>query len=243
MEKILNFRPLAEGLLTRDQKKIKTNMIFRSGAPDRASLEDIKHLHVLGIKHIYDLRRDVERTTLNPDLDIECLAYEKEHKASKPFSKSFLEGVAETGADQFMNTLYEEYLPFSSLAQAVIKDILIEERPFLIHCQAGKDRTGMIGAIIMMILGFDEQSIKDEFIKIDQRMIDYAVEALGKQGYTKEQIENLMPIHTVRDSYMEHFFKGIHQKYDSIEQYLNGQFGIDDMHIESFKQRFLVSKE
>jgi protein-tyrosine phosphatase len=241
MEYILNFRPLAEGLYTKDQKKIKRGMIFRSGAPDRASLNDIQDLHSLGITKIYDLRRDIERTKLNPNIDITCMSYEREQEAAKPFSKTLLEGIAKHGAEDFMHALYQDYLPFSPLVKSVMKDILREEHPFLIHCAAGKDRTGAISAIIMMILGFDEKAIEEEYIQIDEKIVDYAVESLKGQGYTEEQIEQLMPIHTVKDMYMKYFMKGIYQRYDSIEHYLGDVFDLSEENIKDFRSKFLDS--
>jgi len=240
MERILNFRPLAEGLFTKDNKKIKEGMIFRSGAPDRATDDDINELHKHKINHIYDLRRDIERTKLNPKVDIEVISYERTHEPHKTSTKSFVDTVLEQGAENHMFAIYESYLPYASLVKSAINDIIHEEKPFLVHCAAGKDRTGAVGAVMMMILGFSDEDIIKEYAKIDPKVIDYAIDVMKSQGHSDETIQALMPMHTVKEDYMRAFLKGIYDQYDTIDEYLEDYIGLTEEQIKIFKEKFMI---
>ncbi|HAX03780.1 MAG: hypothetical protein A2Y45_08325 [Tenericutes bacterium GWC2_34_14] len=240
MDKILNFRPLAEGLYTKQNKKIKEGMVFRSGAPDRATEDDIKELHEHHINHIYDLRRDIERGKLNPNIYIDVISYEMSHEPSKPSSKPFVETVLEQGADHHMQFIYESYLPFSKLVKSAMHDIIHEKEPFLIHCAAGKDRTGAVAAIMMLVLGFSEEDIINEYVKIDPKVIEYAIGVMRGQGHSEENIQALMPMHTVKRAYMEKFIEGVKTKYSSYNDYLTNEIGLTEESMASFRKHLLT---
>ncbi|MFA7055910.1 MAG: tyrosine-protein phosphatase, partial [Acholeplasmataceae bacterium] len=61
MTHIKNFRELAKGIYNHEGKKIKPNLIFRSGELSKASNNEIQEMVDYGIKTIYDLRNPYEQ--------------------------------------------------------------------------------------------------------------------------------------------------------------------------------------
>ena len=174
---ILNFRD-AGGLPTVDGKTIKTGMIFRSAAPDNLSSKEIKKLHSLDIRTIIDLRGPVEDGERNNGFDgIESVSlpldFEGEtRKRMMPlfYQKNSFDKIAEISAE-----LYTEILDAATTVFSRVVDILLtpDRCPVLIHCKAGKDRTGIMIALIHMALDVRREAIIDNFMLSNEELIPY----------------------------------------------------------------------
>lgn len=55
----------------------------------------------------------------------------------------------------------------------IIQTILEAESNVLYFCGAGKDRTGVVSAIILKKLGFDDQTIVDDYMKTKENLLDF----------------------------------------------------------------------
>ena len=60
--------------------------------------------------------------------------------------------------------------------------------PVLIHCLSGKDRTGMVTAAILLVLGIDREIIVEEYLlsdgRVDQDLINLAIDGMNDvEGY------------------------------------------------------------
>ena len=55
----------------------------------------------------------------------------------------------------------------------IIQTILEAESNVLYFCGAGKDRTGVVSAIILKKLGFDDQTIVDDYMKTKETLLDF----------------------------------------------------------------------
>jgi len=165
-----NFREIG-GLVTRKGQPIKSGRLYRSDTLQALTAADVEYLHErLGLRGIVDLRLgwEVAGEGKGP------LAYLPDIKyVNSPLDVAATEGVA---PDEVMDRLYLSALaPGSKLGEAVEHICDLSEQPVVFHCAAGKDRTGMLAALILRLLNVDDKAIISEYMlssKAMPRMIE-----------------------------------------------------------------------
>jgi protein-tyrosine phosphatase len=110
-----------------------------------------------------------------------------------------------------------------------------ETYPVIIHCSAGKDRTGLTIALLQSICGVSRRNIIDSY-SISAKLLnkDRIVMEIGKIGLGPEFAES-DPVT------MEKTFEYIDKKYGSVEEYLQS-IGISRIQQEKLTQLLLHSK-
>ena len=170
MENIINYRPLAAGIKNRYGKHIKPDTILRSGNVSQASNSDITALRSMGIRYIYDFRSAFE-VAKKPPLPAEIFTTRHFDIVPQAAPRNYAE-LHVSDPDNVRNIMVQQYATHFSRTDAykpVIENILSQESAeFLFHCSAGKDRTGIFGALLMMALDFDISDIKAEYLTINQ---------------------------------------------------------------------------
>ncbi|OFY67681.1 MAG: hypothetical protein A2V64_09325, partial [Bacteroidetes bacterium RBG_13_43_22] len=177
IKSVLNFRD-AGGMPTVDGRKIRENMIFRSASPDKISRKDIDLFHNLNIKTIVDLRAPYEGgkkvksietiETISLPLDFEKTTRENLIPLIK--RKDGMEHIP-----ALIDSLYLEILDGSAGVFRKVVELLLDpsRTPLLIHCQAGKDRTGIISALIQLALNADHESIIRNYMTSNNALLPY----------------------------------------------------------------------
>ncbi len=174
---VLNFRD-AGNMPTSDGKRIREKVIFRSANPDSINKKDIIRLHDLNIRTIVDLRAPDEGgkkkkklenfETVSLPLDFEKTTRERlipllTHKDAGKLIPGMILNLCNEILDGSVNVF-----------RSVIELLLDPSRtPLLIHCHAGKDRTGIICALIQMALNADRQSIIDGYMESNTSIVPY----------------------------------------------------------------------
>lgn len=133
--------------------RVAQGKIYRSGALCFASRADAQRLHGLGIKTILELRLAKEIQKDGPD-------------------KSYLTRGLRTLHWPMANSRglgREAYLSYLEDNRSLFRDffaLLAQEQtyPLLFHCSAGKDRTGILSAMLLEALGTPREIILDDYI-------------------------------------------------------------------------------
>lgn len=164
-EACFNFRDLG-GHVTGDGRVVRRGHVFRSGSLHRMTAADRRSFARLGITTVVDLRRpdEVGRHPPPPGIAprIAHLPLETEIPAT--------EGVA---ADRRSEHLGEEYLeiagaPAGHAAITAAIDLIAQPRHrVVVHCYAGKDRTGILAALLLSALGVDDDAIAADYAASD----------------------------------------------------------------------------
>ena len=175
MKSVLNFRDIG-GVPTVNGKHVREKVIFRSASPDKISKEDIGKLHELNIRTIIDLRAPDEtgrRPKKLDGIDTISLPLDYERTTRERLIPLIKQKNSQNKIDDLINSLYVEILDGSVGVFREITDLLLEpsRSPILIHCQAGKDRTGIIVALIMMALNTDHKSIINDYMASNEALI------------------------------------------------------------------------
>jgi protein-tyrosine phosphatase len=192
-----NLRDLG-GYRTRSGAAVAWHRLYRGGKLARLSPEVAGHLvHDLGIRRIIDLR------TVEEIGDVACPLPEPCQWVSVPLLASFRSHWVEP-SDQRPEATASRYLEMLEQALPSIGRILRllvtpPWRPTLLHCAAGRDRTGIVIALILDLLEVPEEVIA----------ADYALSDGVFEDGARAQAETI-----------HHFLKLLHQQHASTRKLL-----------------------
>jgi protein-tyrosine phosphatase len=174
---LLNFRDIG-GIPISGNRHIREGIVFRSANPDRLSKADLEKLRSLNIKSVIDLRAPAELGKRYKSVD-----HAQKLTLSLDFQKTTRERLrpviyrkdAENIIANISNDLYLEILDASGPAFRQVMELLASPggSPVLIHCHAGKDRTGIIIALILLAMGVDRELIISDFMKSNEALMPF----------------------------------------------------------------------
>ena len=153
-EKIENFRDLG-GYECR-YGETSFGVIYRSATLMDATEADVNKIKRLGIKTILDLRETKAKQEqiglVEEDPSFQIINLNVNGNGRIP--RDWNDGVES----------YLEMLEDPSSSRAILKAVLHADKPLLIHCNAGKDRTGVFCALLLDLAGVDFASINSDFM-------------------------------------------------------------------------------
>jgi protein-tyrosine phosphatase len=171
------FRDLG-GTLTADGRRIRNGRIFRSGDLSALTQADLDRLRSLGIRLVCDLRSEFERTA-RPSQWPEDLQTERliaglldVRTGQLDLRRMLIEDPTPAGVRRMMLATYEA-LPAAAapLLPQLFARLANNQLPALVHCSAGKDRTGFVCACIQHTLGVDRETILKEYLAIREHLV------------------------------------------------------------------------
>jgi protein-tyrosine phosphatase len=106
--------------------------------------------------------------------------------------------------------------------------------PILIHCSAGKDRTGWGAAVVHLALGVPREHIVADYRLSNtvRRNRAARLEELERAGLDPEL---LAPFFGVHENYINQSFDAVDRHFGGVEQYLRDGLGVDDDSIQRFR--------
>ena len=250
----INFREL--GGYPIEDRKIISGIFFRSGALADLNERERELVHQQGIRTIIDLRSEYERSRkpdpVMPDAQYYHMsAFMGEDGTELDFSPEGIEKATgidvsvpgEQSMNAFLHYMYSS-LVFGSKAYKEMFDAMLEERvPMLIHCTAGKDRTGVGSMLILMALGADERVLRKNYMMTNAYRWDDVQRFLKAHkkdyGDNMEMRDAMIAFEGVREEAVDIVLKTIYSRYDSIGSYLEGEFGLDDLAIQRLQEMYL----
>lgn len=244
-----NFRDMG-GIKTRDDKQIIWGHFFRSGQLSKLKTKEDVKIKALGVKTIIDLRTDRELAK-KPDRVPQGIIYknvqvyeDSEDMFTKTRQEVLKGKITPVQADSLVMEFYKLYMTVNpSLVKGVMEDVFESEDAVLFHCSAGKDRTGMMGALILSILDVDRETIISEYM-LSNNYRKQEVEKLlklakvGKIIYPKVNYQVIENFSWIKPIYIEAMFKGIEQKYGSVENYITEELGISKEKRQLYKDKY-----
>ncbi len=246
LRSVHNFRDIG-GVTTVDGKHIKEKMLFRSASPDNITGRDIRKMHELNIKTIVDLRAPGETGRKNKKFEgiqTVSLPLDFERTTRERLIPLIKQKNAYNLIDDLIGSLYLEILDGSVSVFRDIVDLLLEPSrcPMLIHCHAGKDRTGIISALIQMALGADQQSIIEGYMASNEALLPsykrrLIISKILYLGFLPAN--NILYAITVRSNNIESVIERVITFYGGIEGYLKSSGpGMSDF--KELRERFVI---
>ena len=250
LEGVLNFRDLG-GIAASDGRRVAPGRLYRSASlhemtdADRSSLED------LGIGTIIDLRSDWERGR-----QPYSLAGARMVGAPLVSDERMASIVARFEGGTLTSEELEDWWTFTRVYQTpeehlaairMVFDEFLGVRPggaVLFHCRGGKDRTGLIAALLLDALGVPRAGIVGDFLRSNGAMDDAAATedfarlaaSLERSGVTRRAIE---AITSVKEQWLHVLLDGISSRYGSVRSYLADTVGIGDIGLKRLREIYL----
>lgn len=253
-EAIHNFRDF--GGYATPEGRVRRGLLFRSAHYADATEADLAAFQALGMAAIVDLRRPAERTRFASRRPAACaaqlIAYGEPSPDDDPPHLAHLaqEGVTEAVISARMTAVYRE-LPYEAghievfgKAFAALPEL---DGPVVLHCHAGKDRTGLIVAFIQHALGVEPTDILDDYLatntrsRIEERLPGFVKTFRETHGI--EAPPNLLRhVWRVERGYIDAALAEITARDGSLDGYLEKRLGVTPGLKAALKRRLITPK-
>lgn len=177
-ERVYNFRDLG-GYPTADGRAVRWRRLFRSGELQRMSAEEVARTRdALGIATVIDFR-SAEEADDPRGLGGLCEPPTQRHHFPLGNARSKYDARESGRWEPAYVAMLEDHGPV--WADAV--HVLAREQsyPALFHCVTGKDRTGVLAALVLDALGVDEGTILADYAE-SRRAMDQLIDRLRASG-------------------------------------------------------------
>jgi protein-tyrosine phosphatase len=160
-ELAFNVRDLG-GLPTQDGRTIRRGLLYRGDGVHRLAGADLEKARTLGLRTVVDLRTagEIERGGQYP-VHEHPVVWHNLPILDRMWSEDDL--VATTGAAAFLCDRYLDMLRSGAPAIAEIVGLAADGTPMLFHCAAGKDRTGVVAAVLLGLAGVSAEEIAADY--------------------------------------------------------------------------------
>lgn len=219
--------------------RVKEGLLFRSGQHMEATDEDLALLHTLDIRTVIDLRGTSERTGFpcrrHPGFAAQVIAYEGETSNSPPHEGGGGQIVmTPEKARERMLAVYTR-MPVNPAMIAMFTRYFSaldgNEGGSLVHCFAGKDRTGIAASLLLHVLGVHHDDIVAEFLLTNDAPTRHVLErqSLPRMealygAIAPEALHNLMGI---LPEYHDTYIAKVTEDHGSLDSYLATRLGVD----------------
>ena len=252
-EKLSNFRDVG-GLKTQDGHTLKTGVLFRSDELSKLTDADVAKLQEFNIKLICDLRSPQEsqkkQPRVAPNSSIQVVNIPLHEQATQDGSRkkllSFLFG--KTGGDQFreFSRGYYQHIAFDQTAR--IREVITllskdENLPALIHCTAGKDRTGFLSAVIQLLVGVPYESVMEDYLRTNDYFgprLEKVIKVMRVMTLFQVSPDRMRLILMAHPEFLEEVHANIVKQFGSIETYLCEACEIDPNTLQKLKNQLLA---
>ncbi len=212
---IFNFRDLG-GYSSRDGRMVVWRRLFRADSLASLTPDDREAFAALRIRTVIDLRRGSEVAGDGRVPDAAGLTYvnlQPMHRGLGWETYDPAVGAARFLADRYLSMAEVSIGEFGAAVRLIADP---QRSPLVMHCHGGRDRTGVLAALILALLGVPDEQI----------VHDYALSAEGEQRYNSWQrrarpTEPLPAPHLVATPHetMRLFLAELRARFGSIEAY------------------------
>ncbi|MGM0920416.1 MAG: tyrosine-protein phosphatase [Bacillota bacterium] len=253
LEGAINFRDLG-GYETVDGRKVKWGLFFRSAELSRLSEQDLKVLSEIGIKTILDYRTagEIEK---QPNIEIpnassiHISVFDSDPDLDKSADMNeFLKTAASASLESLRELAdFEKTYPKMAIGNTAYKKLVElisneENLPLIQHCTAGKDRTGVGAALLLLLLGVPEKTIIEDYMLTNSRikpLQDYFQTQMSSLSENVEMAAFFQEVLGASERFISAMFRRIKERYGSFDNYFFVEYGIDADKRESIKNLYL----
>jgi len=236
-----NLRDLG-GWPTAGDGRVRRGVVFRAAEPFTLDNTGRAEFAALGIRTVYDFRSEAEcerKPDTVPDgarrVLVDVMAdsmhgapvhvaqlLDDPQQADELLASGNSVFLFERGYRELVDlpSAHENYRTFFlGLADAA-------NRPALIHCTTGKDRTGWAAATLLMVLGVSDDDVMRDYMLTNTALMPVMQTVLDKFAAAGGDPELLLPVVGVEADYLDAALDEMRSKYGSVEDYFEQALGI-----------------
>ena len=172
---LCNFRDVG-GYATRDGRTVQWQRLYRADSLGWLAGDDLPTFRALRVRTVIDLRHpyEVEKAGRVPESEgqlYQNLPIEGRRWETAVFSEEV--GVERYLADRYLEVTEDGVENLRTALETIAR---ADNAPIVIHCAAGKDRTGLLTALILSLAGVSEDDI----------VADYALTGLATERFIRD---------------------------------------------------------
>lgn len=251
-EGVTNFRDYG-GYATVGGGRVKTGKLFRSAHHGRATDPDLAEIAALDIAVVVDLRHVHERTRdpsrRHPAFAPEVIQSDIGEDADDSWRRFLLE------SDLSPDAFHDHALRFYREAPFEARYVDLYSRYFralahsgggtLIHCAAGKDRTGILAALTHHLLGVHPDDAIADYLLTNQAvdfegLIPMLSDAIFRQLGRRPSPEATRVAMSVELAYLENALAEIKAVHGGLDAYMADRLGVDAAARDAIAARLLA---
>ncbi|GAA1482247.1 tyrosine-protein phosphatase [Gordonia sinesedis] len=239
-----NLRDLG-GWPTADGRTTRPGVIYRSADLTGLTADDLDLFRDLDIRTIYDLRSANERSE-RPDptipgvrqVDLDVLA-DAERTLTASIGAFFTDPkVVAEAAERFsrdavldrIQGTYRDLVSMSS-ARTAYRGFFLgllgdDPAPAVVHCTAGKDRTGWAAASFLALMGVSRDDIDADYLLTNERLLPALGYVFDEFAAAGGDPDLLRPVLGVEPAYLDAAFGEVAERYGDIGGYFADGLGI-----------------
>ena len=230
-----NFRDFG-GYITFDGKRVKRGKLYRSDTLSLLSDADVAEVSKLGLNRIVDLRTDSEINREGNDriypgnetkYDFLYFGYGDPYLAKAQVSTELAWDILQVN----FPCLYVNILKQNEMSIKLVFDRFADssQYPILIHCTQGKDRTGIVIALLLLLLGVPRSTVMEDYM-LTEKLVDWQQKRNEMISYLGEfhdavpegiTADDWAPFFTCLPQAMENLFDHLETKYNGVTDFLD----------------------
>jgi protein-tyrosine phosphatase len=249
-----NFRDFGD-YATCDGRRVRRGRLYRSGVLNRLTPTAVEQVRRLHVRAVCDLRRTEERQLHpNPDFGATVRSYQwdTQVEVSPIRDRRFIESTTASAAHAAMLAMYQR-MPFvlqpRLAGMYAAAGQLAGDAALVVHCSAGKDRTGLAAALLLATLGVPRATILEDYA-LTETVVDLRAHLLGAgssgAGLAATATPLLaLPAHALdavlaaHPAYIAASFAAIEERCGSVERYVTDELGVTQAALQHLRQAFL----
>jgi protein-tyrosine phosphatase len=238
LEGAVNFRDLG-GYPADGGRQTRWRVLFRADGLGDLTEADFAVMRALGIRTVIDLRSDDELERGRYDVEAHPVTFHH-----FPIIEKLPDADEFDRRPGLLGSQYQEMLRDAGPAFLGVLEVLAapDALPAIFHCTAGKDRTGVLSALVLSILGVDEETVVADYALSGAAMTRLRAKIIVKYPESRETIENISEVFSAAPAQMEALLDHLRAEYGSVGAYLR-RLGAADELLAALREALLEPME
>ncbi|RBA35352.1 protein-tyrosine-phosphatase [Dietzia maris] len=244
LTRVHNFRDVAgPGYALRPSGSMARGLVYRSTTLAVGD-DDLAVLEKLGVSTVVDLRTGAE-IDKQPDvvpagaeyLPIDVLGG---HTSAATLSASGLAGAEE--ARREMAATYERFVVGDHERRAfgrAVHALAVSSGPAIVHCTAGKDRTGWVSALVQLVAGVREEDVIADYLLTREMSADFVSSIRTYvQAEMPDKLEAIEVLIGVEEANLRRSLDALAREFGDARRYLVEGAGVEEAAVDELSARF-----
>lgn len=235
-QRLHNFRDLG-GYAAEDGSTVRWGRLYRSDSLGKlGGGDDWDRFLALGVRTVVDLRHPWEVEWRGRVPEHPSFAYHNLSIEHRPYDQAALAPDVEAGpylAERYLEVAEDGVEELRRALELIAAD---GSGPLVFHCASGKDRTGLLAALVLGLLGVDDDTVVADFA-----LTELATERLVADWLASDPGRELTWPHFGRapGEVMRLFLDGLADRYGSTAGYAAERLGVDGALVGALRQNLL----
>ena len=231
--------------------RVRRGVVFRSGSLDELSEDDVPVLRSLGVCAVADLRREPERAEVTPlwfeasGIAVTQLPIGTRVAHLKSIAERMIAGeIADFGTEDMVGIYATLLTHYSAEFGAVARLIASSDGATVVHCTAGKDRTGVAVALLLSFLGVDDATVAEDYALSQQHYsMPLLAELEVRFAELDADLDRVRAFFEAQPAAMLGLLADLRARFGGAAAYLAGPAGVSAEDLARLRERLLDGQD